>query len=77
VTVSVGDATATDSTHRIRVEGNVVIAGFVPTSSTRFAQASRTVSVSDGRLTIDAIGGTNTKLNYVDVSAPSPDLAAR
>jgi len=67
VTVSVGDAAATDSTHRIRVEGDVVIAGFVPTSSTRFAQASRTVSVSDGRLTIDAIGGTNTKLNYVDV----------
>ena len=30
--------------------------------------------VNDGRLTIDAIGGTNTKINYVDiVEAPSGD----
>ena len=60
--------TAFDSTHRITIEGNVAIGGFVPTSTTRFAQATRTVSVGDGRLTIDAIGGTNTKIDYVDVS---------
>ncbi|MGI8730620.1 MAG: hypothetical protein ACR2LK_11635, partial [Solirubrobacteraceae bacterium] len=67
VTLSVGDASFLDSTHRIRIEGDVAIDAFVPTSSTRFAQATRTVTVSDGRLTIDAIGGTNTKINYVDV----------
>jgi hypothetical protein len=26
------------------------------------------VTVCDGRITIDAIGGINTKLNYVDVA---------
>ena len=70
VTVSVGDATTTDSTHRIRVEGDVAIAGFQPTTTTRFMQATRTVTVSDGRLTVDASGGTNTKLDYVEVSTP-------
>ena len=29
-------------------------------------------TVSDGRLTIDAIGGTNTKLNYVVISPTAP-----
>ena len=72
VTVSVGDANAVDSTHRIRVEGQVAIAGFVPTSSNRFAQATIVVSVGDGRLTVDAIGGTNTKIDYVDVASAGP-----
>ena len=69
VTVSAGDANAIDSTHRIRVEGQVAIAAFVPTSATRFAQATVVVGVADGRLTVDAIGGTNTKLDYVDVTS--------
>ena len=55
------------STHRINVEGVNAIAGFVPTDNNKFATATRTVNVCDGRLTIDAIGGTNTKLNYIDV----------
>ena len=33
--------------------------------------ATRTVRVCDGRLTIDSIGGTNTKINYVDVAPVS------
>ena len=40
----------------------------VPTSANRFQSATRTVRVCDGRLTIDAIGGTNTKINYVEVA---------
>ena len=69
VVVSVGDAGAFfDSTNRINIEGTVAIAGFVPTSTNRFATATRTVTVSDGRLTIDATGGTNTKIDYVRVS---------
>ena len=81
VTVAVGDLSSSDSTHRVRVEGEVVIAGFVPTDETRFAKATRTVTVSDGRVTVDAIGGTNTKLDYVEIrpayadATPAPPTA--
>ena len=37
-----------------------------PTAN-KFASATSTVTVCDGRLTIDAIGGTNTKLNYIEI----------
>jgi len=68
VTVAVGDAgTAIDSTHRINIEGQVAISGFTPSSTDHFFSATRTVNVADGRLTIDARGGTNTKLDYVTV----------
>lgn len=67
VTVTVGDGTQTDSRHCINVEGVSAIAGFVPTERNRFKSATVTVSVSDGYLTIDAIGGTNTKLNTVTI----------
>lgn len=70
VTVSVGDAEASSSvgsTHRVRAEGQVLINGFVASSTVRFASAGAEVSVTDGRLTLDAVGGTNTKLNSVTV----------
>jgi hypothetical protein len=79
VTVAVGDPVAgTDpENYVIHVEGQTAIAGFVPSgangSATRHATATVTVTVSDGRLTVDAIGGTNTKLDYVDVVAATPD----
>src|SRR3954454_18723384 len=70
VTVAVGDAgTAVDSTHRINVEGRTAIMSFTPTATTKFATATVTVPVSDGRLTIDARGGTNTKIDYVDIKS--------
>jgi hypothetical protein len=76
VTVSVGDSAWSSfkkkpgevSTHRINIEGVNAISGFVPTDSNKFATATRTVNVCDGRLTIDAIGGTNTKLNYLEIA---------
>jgi Kelch motif len=71
VAVAVGDDSSTDSTHQIQVEGQTAIAAFVPTTSNRHATASKTVTVNDGRLTIDATGGKNTKLNYVRVVAGS------
>jgi hypothetical protein len=55
------------SIHRVNVEGVNAIAGFVPTDQAKFATATKTVTVCDGRLTIDATGGTNTKLAYIDV----------
>lgn len=67
VTVSVGDASNTDSVHSIRIEGQVAISEFRPTTAKRFEQTSRVINVTDERLTIDASGGTNTKINYVDI----------
>jgi hypothetical protein len=71
VTVSVGDANTTESSaHQLRIEGtNAFAVPFVPTPATKFATATKTVTVSDGRLTVDATGGTNTKINYVEVDA--------
>jgi hypothetical protein len=79
VTVAVGDPVAgTDpENYVIHVEGQTAIAGFVPSglngSATRHATATLTVNVSDGRLTVDAIGGTNTKLDYIDIATAAPD----
>ncbi len=75
VTVAVGDGAAnTDpERHRLNVEGTTAIAGFVPTgaagTATHHATATVTVTVSDGRLTLDAVGGSNSKLDYVDIAA--------
>ena len=73
VTFSVGDSDATDSNHRIVIENQVALASFVPTDSVKFKAVTYHITVTDGRLTLDAKGGTNTKLNYVQiVSAPTP-----
>lgn len=73
VMVSVGDGAHLDSNHRVTVEGQVAIAGFTPTAAERFRSTTVTVSVTDGRLTLDATGGTNTKLTHVHI-APSTGL---
>lgn len=65
VTVSVGDGTQTDSKHSINIEGIRTISQFIPTTTTRFKSATVVVSVSDGNLTVDAIGGINTKINWI------------
>ncbi len=74
VTVSAGDGgTAIDSTHSLRVEGQIAIAPFVPTATDKFRSATVNAVLTDGRLTIDAVGGFNTKINYVDISDGAPD----
>jgi N-acetylneuraminic acid mutarotase len=74
VTVAVGDAgNFFDSSHRINVEGTTAIANFVPTSSTHFATATVNATVSDGKLTVDAIGGTNTKVDFVEIAPTTTD----
>ncbi|WP_052352043.1 Ig-like domain-containing protein [Deinococcus pimensis] len=71
VTVSVGDLDAAnssvpfDSTHYINVEGKPFISAFKPQTGTLFKTQTDTVTVTDGSLTVDAKGGTNTKLNYI------------
>ena len=57
------------SVHRINLEAQPAITRYVPTAGTAaFARATRTVTVADGRLTVDATGGTNTKVDYLDVA---------
>ncbi len=68
VTVSAGDQPAYDSAHTVRVEGVTAIERFVSTAAAEFRQATVTVPVTDGRLTVDATGGTNTKLNYLEIA---------
>ncbi len=74
ITVSAGDSYAIDSKHSINIEGVSAIVNFVPTTNNRFKSATLTVSVSDGYLTIDAKGGTNTKINYIIIQ---PDTSKR
>ena len=69
VTVGVGDSDFFDSNHVINIEGNAVIPGFVPTDEQPFAIETSTVEVTDGKLTVDAIGGENTKLNFVEIAS--------
>ncbi|NJM56163.1 MAG: hypothetical protein HC857_00085 [Synechococcales cyanobacterium RU_4_20] len=71
VTVSVGDRYF-DSTHRINVEGQNILPNFVPTSRQPYELATATVRVNDGRLTLDSIGGDNTRINYVEIKRVDP-----
>ncbi|PKV62778.1 malectin domain-containing carbohydrate-binding protein [Pontibacter ramchanderi] len=73
VTVSAGDPNYFDSNHRINVEGVTAISNFIPSTSQKFRSATVTVQVNDGKLTIDANGGTNTKINYVIITPASSD----
>lgn len=68
VTVGVGDSLYYDSQHTINVEGKNAISGFQGSPGNKFRQTTLQTSVNDGKLTIDAIGGTNTKLNYIKIS---------
>lgn len=67
VTVSVGDYAYFDSQHTINVEGVKAIDRFQGSATQAHEQATVQVDVSDGRLTIDAKGGTNAKINYVEI----------
>ncbi|WP_138475803.1 malectin domain-containing carbohydrate-binding protein [Dyadobacter bucti] len=67
VTVAAGDIGFYDSNHRINVEGVTAITNFIPTAQMSNRIATVTVAVTDGKLTVDATGGTNTKINFVIV----------
>ena len=77
VTIGAGDPSVdgagTTPIHKINVEGVTIIDEFGPTgvagSPTRWTGASGVVNVSDGRMTFDANGGFNTKINYVQIIA--------
>ena len=76
VEVSVGDpGRPLDSNHWLSIEDQNAVAAFVPTTARRLASARRTVWVGDGRLTLSAANGTNTKINYVSVRSAAYDPA--
>lgn len=68
VTAMVGDQ-AYDSRNRINVEGAVLINNFRGSASKAYEQKSGQFNVTDGALTIDAVGGYNTKINSVYVQS--------
>lgn len=82
ITASVGDPSATDSTHGLSAEGRPLVSGFTPATASDYRVATTTVEVTDGRLTV-ASTGTNTKLQWLriasgsarDVIAPSVALS--
>jgi len=77
VTISVGDtAGAFDSTYAINVEGQAFMPDWVPANAPTANQSgggfrstlvTGVVTVVDGRLTIDSIGGTNTEIQYLEI----------
>jgi N-acetylneuraminic acid mutarotase len=77
VTVAAGDAAYNDSTHVLNFEGALAL-GPATQSGAAPLVATRTVTVDDGRLTVDADGGTNTKIHWIEVvaaGAPPPPPA--
>ncbi|WP_138475411.1 malectin domain-containing carbohydrate-binding protein [Dyadobacter bucti] len=67
VVVSAGDNNYYNSNHQVNVEGLPAISDFTPSAQNKFRVATATVQVSDGKLTLSATGGTNTKINYVTI----------
>jgi len=56
-----------DSVFRINVEGLLTATG-IPTTLNRWVSGSRTVTVSDGRLTIsNGSGASNNKICFIDI----------
>jgi N-acetylneuraminic acid mutarotase len=67
VHVVAGDAGGYDSTYAIAAEGVTVVSG-KPTSSLRWFEGTKTVTVADGRLTLtNAAGSANNKVCFIDV----------
>jgi hypothetical protein len=80
VTVGVGDATHTDSVHEITAQygtpdATTIVDHFVPTATSLFATKTARVMVHNGQLVLDPTGGSNTKLDFVDI-VPVPDTTA-
>ncbi|PYJ97189.1 MAG: hypothetical protein DME23_16805 [Verrucomicrobia bacterium] len=66
-----GDSDYYDSVFRINVEGVLTVSG-TPTSSTHWFSGTKTVTVSDGRLTVsNATGGSNNKICFIEITSVS------
>lgn len=68
VHVVMGDASYFDSTYKLNVEGVLTVNG-KPTSGNRFIEGTKTVTVTDGKLTLtNATGAVNNKIDYIEVT---------
>ena len=68
VRVVSGDPTAHNSVFKVTVEGVLTVDGD-PTAANRWIEGTRTVTVSDGRLTIaNGAGASNNKICFVEVT---------
>lgn len=75
VTVVAGDPTAFDSVDKVNVEGVLTVNG-TPTSANHWVSGTKTVNVTDGRLTLKpATGAKNVKLDFVRVASAKATLA--
>src|SRR5262245_11384154 len=64
-----GDAGYTDSVYKVNVEGILTVDG-TPTSANRWVEGTKTVTVTDGKLTItNASGSFNNRICFVEVSS--------
>ena len=80
VTVAAGDAPGTDgydSQHTLNVEGVPALSRFQANAKDEFGRGTVTVDVTDGRLTIDPVGGFNSKINYVEIRSADASAAQR
>ena len=74
VTVSIGDSGGPlDSFNVLNVEGQSFITPFTPTAGLRSTLVTKTVQVTDGKLTLDSFGGDNTEIQYIEITE-LPDL---
>ncbi len=73
VTVSVGDGAFTNSVHVVNAEGVELLPAFDPADPALWTLSTGVVEVTDGLLTLDSVGGANTKINYVEI-VELPDL---
>ena len=70
-----GDASYYNSVYKFNLENQLALSG-TPTSASRWIEATKTVSVSDGRLTLtNAAGASNNKINFIEVSTAGPTQA--
>ena len=72
VTVAAGDAPGSDgydSQHTLNVEGVPALSRFQANAKDEFGRGTVVVKVEDGRLTIDPVGGFNSKINYVEITS--------
>jgi N-acetylneuraminic acid mutarotase len=66
-----GDPDYTDSVYKFNAEGVQILSG-TPSSSNHWVEATGSVTVTDGRLTItNASGASNNKLCFIDISSAS------
>ena len=72
VIVSVGDARYGQGPHQVVVEGITVLSG-TSTNAAEFVEATTTVTVDDGRLTVDIGGGGGvTAINQIIIATADP-----